>query len=169
MPEDDLEEQCRRVLEALAPYPDAKNVRIPLSVDSVRAPEEPYQPWVVIVDWGPLQLSPPRVSTREDINTFFNGIVPEYRYRGDRFLRPVIEEGGKKPPSCLMAWWLLLYSWSILARYQPRKWTDLLDLNKSRGAVALQYALEVAISVVPNLVLDALDREPWLTAKPIAF
>jgi hypothetical protein len=28
-----------------------------------------------------------------------------------------------------MTWWLLLYSFSILARYEPRRWMKLLDLG----------------------------------------
>ena len=68
-----------------------------------------------------------------------------------------------------MTWWLLLYSFSMLARYQPRKWVQLLDLDKSESAVPLQYALELALSVIPHLVLEALDGKPRLLSKPVAF
>lgn len=40
-----------------------------------------------------------------------------------------------------MSWWLLLYSFSILARYEPRRWMKLLDLDTSKVAVLLRYAL----------------------------
>jgi hypothetical protein len=50
----------------------------------------------------------------------------------------------------------------MLARYFPQKWVGLLDLDSSPYAVSLQYACEVALTVVPHLVLEALDRQPLL-------
>jgi YaaC-like protein len=79
-----------------------------------------------------------------EIEAFFAKVAPEYRYRGDRFLRPAIDGAGGVPPSPLMTWWLLLYSFSILARYEPRRWVKLLDLDGSKVAVLLRYALEEA-------------------------
>jgi hypothetical protein len=104
-----------------------------------------------------------------ELNEFFDKIAPEYRYRNVRFLRPVIDESGELPPSPLMTWWLLLYSFSILARYEPRKWTQLLELDKTKTAVLLQYALSEALAVVPQLVLEALDSKPFLLGKPLMF
>jgi hypothetical protein len=57
----------------------------------------------------------------------------------------------------------------MLARYHPREWTKLLELHKTKTAVLLQYALAEALTVVPHLVLEALDRKPFLLAKPIRF
>jgi hypothetical protein len=69
-----------------------------------------------------------------------------------------------------MTWWLLLYSFSILARYEPRRWVKLLDRDSSKGiAVLVRYALEEALTAVPQLVLEALDRKPTLLPKPLAF
>jgi len=101
-----------------------------------------------------------REMTEAEIKQYFDRIAPEYRYRGDRHLRPSVEADGSQPPSPLMTWWLLLYSFSMLARYQPRKWTALLDLDRPGPAVALQYALEEALTALPHLVLEALDGEP---------
>ena len=66
-----------------------------------------------------------------------------------------------------MTWWLLLYIFSMVARYQPANWTKLLDLDKSPYAAPLQYALQEAISILPHLVLEALDGSPWLLSKPM--
>jgi YaaC-like Protein len=66
-----------------------------------------------------------------------------------------------------MAWWLLLYVLSMVSRYQPAKWIKLLDLDKSKYAVPLQYALQEAISALPHLVLEALDNRSWLLPKPM--
>ena len=57
----------------------------------------------------------------------------------------------------------------MLARYHPREWTKLLELDKTKTAVLLQYALAEALTVVPHLVLEALDRKPFLLAKPSRF
>lgn len=60
--------------------------------------------------------------------------------------------------SPLMAWWSLLYGLSMLARYYPATWTQALDLDESRWAVALEYALDEALEAVPRLVLGALQE-----------
>lgn len=73
------------------------------------------------------------------------------------------------PPSPLMTWWLLLYSFSILARYEPRRWVKLLDRDTPGVAVLLRYALEEALTAVPQLVLEALDRQPYLLSKPLSL
>ena len=83
--------------------------------------------------------------SKQELKAFFNDIAPEYRYRFDRFLRPAIDADSNAVPSPLMTWWLLLYSFSILARYEPRRWMALLDLDKSKAAASLQYALEEAL------------------------
>jgi hypothetical protein len=166
MPED-LVEQAKRLNEIFSAYPGAESVKIPATPNSIQPPEKPGQRWRVTVEWPPVEAWFKR--TRDEIGSYFDELTPEYQYRGSRFLRPSVEGEGKRPPSCLMTWWLLLYSFSILARYQPRKWMALLDLNTSPTAVALQYVLEQAISVVPHLVLDALDEEPWVLARPVAF
>ncbi len=36
-----------------------------------------------------------------------------------------------------MTWWLLLYSFSILARYEPRRWVKLLDRDSPKGIAVL--------------------------------
>ncbi|WP_215449712.1 YaaC family protein [Streptomyces sp. ATCC 21386] len=103
-----------------------------------------------------------------EIDSFFDARAPQYRFVADRYLRPTLEPG-KTPPTPLMSWWLLLYTFSMLARYQPRKWSEALDVDRSRSAAALEYALDVALEVVPHLVLEGLDQDLLLLAKPIAF
>jgi len=76
-----------------------------------------------------------------------------HRFNADRYLRPAFEPA-KAPPTPLMSWWLLLYSFSMLARYQPRTWTD---------------ALDMALEVVPHLVLEGLRQTPILLSKPLAL
>lgn len=103
-----------------------------------------------------------RTLSGPELTAIFDRIAPEYRYRNSRYLRPSIEGKGQLPPRPLMTWWLLLYSFSMLARYFPRKWVAMLDLDSSPYAVSLQYACEVALTIMPHLVLEALDRQPFL-------
>jgi hypothetical protein len=160
-------EWIARFSEILARYPGTQGWRIPTASHSIQPPVKPGTPWEVIVQWP--ELSPWQDPPQGPITSFFDRIAPEYRYRGERFLRPSVEDGERQPPSALMTWWLLLFSCSILARYYPRKWVRLLDLDNSASAVALQYALEVALSAIPHLVLEALDADPWLPPRPASF
>jgi hypothetical protein len=74
--------------------------------------------------------------TEEELRSFFDKIAPPYLYEVDRALRPGIGASRDAPPSPLMTWWLLLYSFSTLARYEPRRWVAMLDLDKSNAAAA---------------------------------
>lgn len=58
----------------------------------------------------------------------------------------------------LMIWWSLLFSLSMLARYEPRSWTRVIDVNNSPHAVPIEYLLEVAADSVPDLLADTLDN-----------
>ncbi|WP_030740403.1 hypothetical protein [Streptomyces sp. NRRL S-31] len=111
----------------------------------------------------------PKSGMREaDIEEFFDIRAPVHRFNDDRYLRPALEPT-KAPPTPLMSWWLLLYSFSMLARYQPRKWTDALDIDKSPDAAALEYALDTALEVIPHLVLEGLRQRPVLLSKPLSM
>ena len=46
---------------------------------------------------------------------------------------------------------------------------QLLDLDSSKVAAVLQYALEEALAAVPHLMLEALDGEPRPLPKLMAF
>jgi hypothetical protein len=101
--------------------------------------------------------------------TYFREKAPQYVHVVDRYLRPSVEKG-LEPPSPMMTWWLLLYAFSILARYAPRKWVDALNPDAANSsAAALQYALDTALERVPHLVLEALDKKSWLLPKAMQF
>jgi len=83
--------------------------------------------------------------------------APEYRFAGQHWLIPALDEGQVLSP--LMLWWALLFALSMLARYHPEAWVSALDVNHSQLAVPLEDALEAAQTAVPHLVLEALIRE----------
>jgi hypothetical protein len=153
--------------EIMSGYPGAMGWMIPASAGAVQAPKETGELWEVTLEWP--SPDPTRDLSKQELKAFFDEIAPEYCYRFDRFLRPAIDADSNAVPSPLMTWWLLLYSFSILARYEPRRWMALLDLDKSKAAASLQYALEEALTTVPHLVLEALDGERHLLPKPISF
>jgi len=153
----------------MADYPSAAGCGIPIEDGKIQITHTTDGKWEVTLRW-PAQEASAREMSEQELKAFFGKVAPEYRYRGDRFLRPSIDGAGGMPPSPLMTWWLLLYSFSILARYEPRRWVKLLDRDSPKGvAVLLRYALEEALTAVPQLVLEALDGEPTLLPKPLAF
>jgi hypothetical protein len=94
-------------------------------------------------------------------------IAPAYRYNGNHYLRPSLDSKRNPPPSPFMTWWAVLYTFSMLSRYYPREWAAVLNIDKSEAAALLEYCLELALDVVPQLVLDALDGKPTLLGRPL--
>jgi hypothetical protein len=151
----------------MADYPSAVGWAIPIEDGRIQIAQTDHG-WDVTLMWPDQEVSAGGMS-EEELEAFFGKVAPEYRYNGDRFIRPSLDEARGAPPSPLMTWWLLLYSFSILARYEPRRWVKLLDQDNSKVAVLLRYALEEALTAVPQLVLEALDGKPYLLSKPLAF
>jgi hypothetical protein len=58
----------------------------------------------------------------------------------------------------LMAWWAVLYTPSMLARYQPAEWAGHINIDESRHAVAVESVLKRAMSMVPTLVAEAIGQ-----------
>jgi hypothetical protein len=88
-----------------------------------------------------------------------NEEVPEYRYRGRRWMRPSLVDT-ELPPSPLMTWWVLLFGLSMLARYHPVPWTQALSVDASRAAVTLELTMNRAIDALPHLVFEAILNLP---------
>ena len=54
------------------------------------------------------------------------------------------------------AWWAVLFTLSLLARYQPDTWTRYLDVDSSAYAERLETLLDRALVVCPQLLLHAI-------------
>ncbi|WP_024876840.1 YaaC family protein [Saccharomonospora piscinae] len=58
----------------------------------------------------------------------------------------------------LMAWWAVLHTLSMLARYQPAEWASHINVDTSQHAIAIERLLKEAIRTVPRLVAEAIDQ-----------
>jgi hypothetical protein len=78
-------------------------------------------------------------------------------YCGNRYFFPVTgnSDSGIHP---LMAWWAVLHSLSMLARYQPAEWSVHIDVDRSQYAVALEVLLSEALVVVPALIAETIEQ-----------
>lgn len=56
----------------------------------------------------------------------------------------------------LITWWLVLYALSMLARYHPREWTAMIDVDRSPLAVPLEQLLAKTTSELLRLVVHVL-------------
>jgi hypothetical protein len=60
----------------------------------------------------------------------------------------------------LLTWWVLLYTLSMITRYKPVMWTEVIDVNRSPLAVPLETLLSKALEAVPaqiRLTLSSAD------------
>lgn len=78
-------------------------------------------------------------------------------YRGSKLAYPTLD-GATHTVHPLMAWWMVLFSLSMLTRYQPDVWTEMIDVNRSAHATAIEFVLETALSAVPDLIDEAIDQ-----------
>ncbi|OXZ04310.1 YaaC family protein [Streptomyces sp. 2R] len=78
-------------------------------------------------------------------------------YRGDRYFLPILPPM-KQELHPLMAWWAVLYTLSMLSRYQPAKWGLLINVDGSQHAVPIERLLERAINHLPILIADAITE-----------
>ena len=78
------------------------------------------------------------------------------RYRGLNLVVPSVG-GHDTALHPLMVWWQVLYALSMLTRYHPDRWTEMIDVNVSQQAVAIDDVLDLALDAVPDLLDEAFD------------
>lgn len=52
----------------------------------------------------------------------------------------------------LLVWWALLYALSMLARYEPRVWADMVSISGSGDAAAIEHLLSQSLVALPELI-----------------
>ncbi|MGW3410493.1 YaaC family protein [Streptomyces sp. NPDC000888] len=78
-----------------------------------------------------------------------------YRGPSDAYVFPALG-GMNGPVHPLLAWWAALFGLSILARYEPDAWAEIIDIDGSPTANAVEHLLDQAIVVVPHMALLAI-------------
>jgi hypothetical protein len=78
-------------------------------------------------------------------------------YRGELFVFPALGEN-PKPLHPLLAWWAVLYTLSMLARYEPCAWQKRIDIDGSKEAAAIEHLLEAALDYLPALIRDTISE-----------
>jgi hypothetical protein len=91
--------------------------------------------------------------TLEERQEFENRISQEYL--GQRWFFPDVTGSGK-PIHPLMSWWAVLFTLSMLARYQPAEWSGHTDVDSGPYAVAIERILSTASRFIPPLVADVI-------------
>ncbi|MGW1916959.1 YaaC family protein [Streptomyces sp. NPDC002076] len=101
------------------------------------------------VNWLMPQGSATEAERREHLRAMTHG------HGGLRFFFPVIAPMSRELHP-LMAWWAVLYTLSMLARYEPARWAAHINVDSSPHAVPIERLLELAIVQVPVLIRDAI-------------
>lgn len=74
-----------------------------------------------------------------------------------RWFLPAIPPTSREP-HLLMVWWSVVYTLSMLARYEPASWAGLISVDGNRHAVPIEGLLKRAIAFIPGLIASTLDE-----------
>ncbi|MGV9729633.1 YaaC family protein [Streptomyces albogriseolus] len=80
-----------------------------------------------------------------------------YRGPSDAYAFPALGSMAG-PVHPFLAWWAVLFGLSILARYEPASWAEIIDIDNSSAANAAEHLLDQAIVVVPHMALMAIKE-----------
>jgi hypothetical protein len=141
-----------RVKEHLDHYPALRESRPQVSRPMGRLEWASTGPGLRLgVEWcsGPPPLS---LSDNRTLNELG---VASYRFVGDFVVTPVIGSmsTGLHP---ILALWAVLLGLSSLARYEPAAWSNMIDIDRSPEASAIEHLLEEAMESVPAAVFHLL-------------
>jgi hypothetical protein len=75
---------------------------------------------------------------------------------GQRYAFPAVGSNDKALHP-LMAWWAVLYTLSMLARYQPQAWARHIALTNTT-AVPIEQLLGAALTLMPALLLRTIEE-----------
>ncbi|WP_206793988.1 YaaC family protein [Amycolatopsis sp. MtRt-6] len=152
VPDRFLEATHAEVSEYLAKYPGLAGAQ--LIEDLSSSPAAAFRP----TDDGRRIVSVARswpAPDGYDIEAFVRG-------RRRRYLRDDAHWVFPAPPGAdtdihpLIAWWGVLFALSMLSRYHPASWLRHLDVSSQSTAVPLELALDAALEVCPQLILDGI-------------
>lgn len=112
-----------------------------------------------IVEWrylGPQhKLMQILISLPLEVNELSHPIPDRYNVKGLNMVLACTDGCGKADHPFTL-WWALLFSLSMIARYAPREWRKMINVDTSAGAVRLEQTLEAAQISVPDFAAAVL-------------
>jgi hypothetical protein len=78
-----------------------------------------------------------------------------YRSNGDWWVFPTVGSM-TRPVHPLTVWWAILFTLSMMARYEPSSWASMIEIDSSQDANAIEHLLDEAMDVIPSLLLEAI-------------
>lgn len=142
--------------EWIRPYPRLANLGRPMEVEYVHRPGPGQVGNAARVAW-PI---PPDHDTFQGRYALARTLVDELGGDTWGYARPTVQ-GNDAVLAPLLTWWAVLYAFSMLARYHPRAWTRMLDVDRSAIAVPLENVLRRGCSAVPRLVVADLLKAAY--------
>jgi hypothetical protein len=107
--------------------------------------------------WGELlmnwQVDGGRNCSEDEQLSYLRSITRQYL--GFLYFFPGIK-GSDTSIHPLMAWWVVLFTLSMLARYEPSRWGEYVNVNESPLGTKLEHLLRQAIRVVPSLIAETI-------------
>ncbi|MDD2857191.1 MAG: hypothetical protein PHU75_00795 [Candidatus Nanopelagicales bacterium] len=82
---------------------------------------------------------------------------PGRPYRHSEVLLPAVE-GDPATLHPMMLWWVILFSLSMLTRYEPDAWKRAIDVNTAATAVVVEALLDAALDAIPDIIERVLSE-----------
>ena len=147
----------------LATYPGAAGARVTTYQGDLQTSQTPWGPGVRAM-WPKTDMQewhgePP---PEELFGLHAQNDTPGYGSDKEHWLIPPVGDGSDCLPPILL-WWILLFSLSLLARYEPVAWRAALDLDRSPIADPLTQLLDDALTLVPALLFDTATQDRGIT------
>lgn len=96
------------------------------------------------------------VRTDEAVFSCRGNTTPVRRLRSSTVLMPAVGNS-LRALDPMLTWWVVLYTLSMITRYKPVLWTEIIDVNRSPLAVPLETLLSKALESVPAHIHSTLS------------
>jgi hypothetical protein len=125
-----------------------------------------YREWSRPADRHELFPITGRENSMNDWQIIEDRLTQPYRGDSERFIFPAVG-GADRPLHPLLAWWALLFTLSMLARYEPASWTSHLARDESPNAVPIEAVLDRGLHTCPELIAHAIHAVTLRNLRPI--
>jgi YaaC-like protein len=151
----------QEIIEFLAAYPSLAGHDVSSRTGLLSEPGadrktvDLYRSWSVPENRDELEPLTSRERRMGEANIVEGRLTQPYRGDSERYVFPAIG-GAAWPLHPLLAWWALLYTLSMLARYEPASWSTHLERDSSPNAIAIEAALDRALHTCPELIIHTI-------------